>query len=70
MERIKMTVPNVVKITEMRRDWWIVHQWIYVAEFGSPEPVYIKSYPRPIEQAVEAAKQFDTMWEASLTKEN
>ena len=49
----------------MRCDEWITFSWACVQEIGGDTPVYICTGLRPIEQAKEAAEQFDIMFESS-----
>jgi len=57
-----LVVPETVKASEMRRNWWVTYIWERVTTFSDPEPVYLRAGLRPIEDSVEAAKQFDEFW--------
>ena len=48
----------IVKAMDMRRNEWICYRWIYN---NSPELTYMRLGQRPIEESIDAAKQFD-MW--------
>jgi len=52
--------PDVVKITEMCRDWWIYYRWETIIEAGQSEPQYLKRGLRPIEESIVAVAEFDT----------
>ena len=58
------SIPEIVTQSEMRRHWWIYYQWEDVTELIDKEPKYLRSKPRPIGEAVEAANNFDTIWGA------
>jgi hypothetical protein len=51
--------PERVMHSDMRRHWWIAWCWESVIEMASDEPTYLRTYRRPIEQAEEAARQWD-----------
>ena len=51
--------PEVVRASEMRRHWWVSYIWLNTTTQADPEPIYARSGLRPIEEAVEAAAQFD-----------
>ena len=50
---------NIVTASQMRRPMWIAFRWENVTELADKEPRYLCAGIRPIEQAVEAGKQFD-----------
>lgn len=56
--------PEFVSQSEMKRHWWICYQWQDVTTVGDAEPKYAKGILRPINEAVEAAANFDLMWNA------
>lgn len=43
----------------MRRHWWVSYIWLNTTTQADPEPIYVRSGLRPIEESVEAAAQFD-----------
>ena len=51
-----------VKLSDMRRDYWIMYSWQLTQEAGQKEPTYTCTGLRPIEQRKEAADQFDAVW--------
>jgi hypothetical protein len=56
-----MDIPNgPVKASEMSRDKWILYKWENITTLSDKEPVYLCTGIRPIEEAVEAANNFDT----------
>lgn len=57
---------SVLLISEMRRHDWIAYCWEDVTEVGDAERKYLRLLHRPIEQAVEAAKQWDTWVRAQV----
>ena len=66
MTQTNEDAPDLIKQTEMRRDWWIHYKWENVTSHSDSEPVYLKAGLRPIEETVIAAEQFDTAWRNSL----
>ena len=51
-----------VKLSKMRRDYWIMYSWVKMEAVGDIEPIYFCTGLRPIEQRKEAADQFDAVW--------
>jgi hypothetical protein len=58
-------MPERIEASQMRRHWWIACEWRQVE--GAPVLTYIRTEPRPIEKALEAAAQFDTWF--AVTKQ-
>ncbi len=59
-----MTEPTTVKHSDMKRTWWIYYKWEEVTALEDNEPMYLNVGIRPINEATEAADQFDTSWTA------
>ena len=49
----------------MTRSLWVTFSWENVRTIADKEPVYICTGLRPIEQAEQAARDFDIMWSNS-----
>ena len=56
---LEYTGENVVKLSDMKRYFWITYNWIRVQEYSDTEPKYIIAGLRPIEDRLDAQKQFD-----------
>ncbi len=54
-------VPSVVYQREMRRAWWIAYSWEEITEAQDSDRKYLRCLPRPINEAEEAARNFDLM---------
>ena len=50
----------------MRHHWWVAYCWENVTTTGDEEPVYVRSIPRPIEEAQKASDDFHTSWQYRL----
>lgn len=62
-----MEIPReMVLLSDMRRILWIKYKWVNMAAVGDVEPIYSCSGLRPIEEAVDAAAQFDVMHNARI----
>lgn len=61
-----MIVPEQVRHLEMCRHWWIAYKWEVVQNVGDEEPLYIRSSFRPINEATNAAAEFDELWKTGL----
>lgn len=59
-----MTELTIVKHSDMKRIWWIYYKWEVVTALEDKEPMYLNAGIRPINEAAEAEKQFDTSWNA------
>lgn len=53
-----------ISASDMRRTDWIANIWIEVTEVGDTDTMYLLARPRPIEEAKEAAEQFDIWMQA------
>lgn len=63
LDKLDTTTPSVlVSIENMRRNEWIRYQWINVQTMSMGKPLYLRGGLRPIEDAKNAAEQFD-MWQ-------
>ena len=47
------------KAREIRRNEWISYYWIDVTECGCEELTYLRGRERPIEESIQAGKEFD-----------
>ncbi len=54
-----LNLPDTLRMSDMRRNWWIAYKWITTQEVGEVDPVYIKAGLRPIEESIIAGEQFD-----------
>lgn len=60
---------KTILASDMKRQDWIKYRWVNVQEVQDSEPKYICTGLRPIEEAKEAAEQFDYWLYGSIKKD-